>query len=248
MNPNTMVIKIDPQLISYQRLRQIVGVLGMLLPVILVVGNSLNEGYFKILSSISYYYYSNMGDVFTGILFAIGVFLFTYSPYRNETKKDSRLSSLACYCAIGVAIFPTSFEGDTAKGIISNIHFICAGAFFVIISYFALVLFRKTGTDTSTDDPLPKPESKDEKIKKDLRNRIYFACGIIMYACIFIILLNHFFKDRWHTEGTCFVFAFETIALWAFGFSWWVKGEAILEDNKKSEETIPTKTQVVSSD
>jgi hypothetical protein len=74
----------DHLLISYLTLRKTIGWLGLLLPVVLFFGNyiisfvteyenSCNP--FK--SSISHYYYTRMGEIFTGTLCAVSLFLFT---------------------------------------------------------------------------------------------------------------------------------------------------------------------------
>ena len=66
-------IKVDQRVIAYKKLRKAIGVLGTALPFVLAAG-----GYFffstGIQSSLSAYYHTDMGDVFVGTLWAIGVF------------------------------------------------------------------------------------------------------------------------------------------------------------------------------
>ena len=64
-------------IISYFTLRKTLGLLGILLPFVLVFGNWIifRDG---LENSISSYYHTGMGDVFVGILFAMGLFLFSY--------------------------------------------------------------------------------------------------------------------------------------------------------------------------
>lgn len=60
--------------ISYLALRKAIGYLGIALPFVVVLGAWLLKG-LGIQSSISDYYFTDMRDVFVGILFSIGVFL-----------------------------------------------------------------------------------------------------------------------------------------------------------------------------
>ena len=68
--------------ISYLTLRKAIGVLGISFPVILALGACIFAG-FDIQRSVSSYYHTNMQDVFAGILFAIGLFLFSYRGYER---------------------------------------------------------------------------------------------------------------------------------------------------------------------
>ena len=82
-----------------------------------------------------------------------------------------------------------------------------------------MCLFTKSASENLTG----------EKIN---RNRIYKTCGYIMLICILLI----FFIDKYFTdlesvlEEYNYVFWLEAIALWAFGFSWFVKGEGCFKD------------------
>ena len=92
---------------SYLDLRKAVGSIGLALPFVLVLGRILLEDS-GILSSISAYYYSVMGDVFVGSFCAIGVF---FLSYRGYTRRDSIAGVVAAVFAIGVALFPTAPAG-----------------------------------------------------------------------------------------------------------------------------------------
>lgn len=61
--------------------------------------------------------------------------------------------------------------------------------------------------------------------------RNLFVGSLRTVACARIILLLHF-RTSWLTflEPIRPVFVFETIALWAFGTAWLVKGELVLAD------------------
>ena len=74
-------------LISYLRLRRIIGILGIALPIVLMVwGFALSGWSIDLQNSISDYYGLRTWDALFGILFAIAWFLFIYKGY--ETMDD----------------------------------------------------------------------------------------------------------------------------------------------------------------
>ena len=118
-------------LVSYRTLRQLVGVLGVMLPLVLAIGciacgACCND--FK--DSISDYYHSNMRNVFVGVLFTTGFFLFTYKGYE---KRDDVAGDLACIFALGVALFPVNSPTEAIR----NLHYISA----ILLFLDTLVLF-----------------------------------------------------------------------------------------------------------
>ena len=76
--------------LSSHLLRQALGYLGVFLPLLVygVAGLRSTEGSpgWAPLDSISEYYYSGSVAVFTGVLWAIGAFLFTYRGYDNPSR------------------------------------------------------------------------------------------------------------------------------------------------------------------
>lgn len=197
--------------VSYLTLRRVVGLLGVLLPVLLAVGCFVLGSCAELESSISAYYGTEMRDVLVGVLFVIGWFLFSYKGYE---RKDDIAGDLACFFALGVALFPTT----SASEAIRTVHFISAAAFFLVLAYFSLFLF----TQTKKGVP-PTPE-------KRTRNRIYVACGVIMLACIASVALYNAFLQDAPVAAVKPVFWLESLALWAFGWSWFVKGETLWRD------------------
>ena len=61
--------------LSYRNLRAIIGYIGLTLPVVLLLAG-IADGHLE--SSISTYYYTKVGNVFTGALCVIGIFLLAY--------------------------------------------------------------------------------------------------------------------------------------------------------------------------
>lgn len=195
-------------LVSYLTLRRVVGVLGVALPLVLVLWGFAVVNGISIQPSISDYYGLRTRDALVGILFAVGWFLFTYRGYE---RKDDIAGNLACVFALGVAVFPNS--GARWERVI---HFTSAAGLFLTLSYFALFLFTKSG-----GSPTPR---------KLARNRVYRTCGVIMLACIAGIGLYSWLWDDTSVASLKPVFWLESAALWAFGVSWFVKGETILTD------------------
>lgn len=239
----------DPQLISYLTLRKAVGILGIVFPIVLIIGSVACCGCTEILSSISAYYHSVMRNIFVGLLCAIALFLFTYTGYDST---DSTAGNIGCLFALGVAFFPTSYSGTlicgiemyTKAGIISTIHFTSAAGLFLTLAYFSICRFTKT-----TKEPEMcwkhlywKKNKKDKELKerKLIRNRIYIACGLVMIGCIVLISIYKLFSKSAFSEFLSNydpVFWLETMALWAFGISWLTKGRTIYVDIEKEIET-----------
>ena len=207
---------IIPEVLSYLTLRKTLGILGISLPIILVVGSCACGRYDEIQQSISAYYYTNMGNVLVGVLFAYGLFLFAYKGYG---KVDDLTGDLGCIFALGVALFPC----QSANPIIGQVHLISAAWLFLVFAYFSIVLFTKS---KYAKQNLPK-EKKD-------RNLVYRICGYTILVCILLMIIYMYVLKKSVPELASLkpIFWLETIALWAFGLSWIVKGNVILKDKK----------------
>ena len=212
----------DRMVVSYLTLRRTVGILGVALPVVLSIGAVVLGSSTGIEESISDYYGTIMKGVFVGVLFAIGVFLFSYVGYAPEPDKkayepsDNLAGNLACVFALGVALFPTT----STNGGVRTVHLVSAAALFLTLAYFCLRLFTMTGGN-------PSP-------KKKARNKVYVVCGIFMLACIALVAIYGWFLQDTAIASIKPVFWLESLALWAFGWSWFVKGEGlrVLNDPK----------------
>jgi len=205
---------------SYLELRKTIGTLGMLLPVVVAAG-AYYLFHRPIQGSISSYYYTGMRDVFVGILWAIGFFLYSY---RGYDRADNIAGNLAGLFAVLVSLFPTAPDTLTARSalVIGNLHLVFATGFFGTLIYFSLFLFTLTNANK---------ESTPEKLK---RNIVYRICGYTMAACIVLVAVYYAFFDNPALGLTALhsVFWLEAIAIVAFGFSWFTKGEAIFWDTK----------------
>jgi hypothetical protein len=205
--------------VSYLMLRKAIGCLGMVLPFILAVGGAVffSSG---IQNSVSDYYYTGMRDVFVGVLFAMGVFLFSYRGYSN---RDNLTANIAAVCVMGTALFPTTPPDPSAlSALIGKVHIAFATTYFITLAYFSLVLFTKTDATRPTTP------------RKLQRNAVYRVCGYAIAIALVAIALLSFLPVTLKVAIAALdpVFWLESIAVFAFGVSWFVKGEGILEDEK----------------
>lgn len=197
--------------ISYLSLRRTIGILGITFPVILAIGYLIAGGE-GIRPSISSYYHTPMRDVYVGVSCGVALFLFTYKGYDS---RDAITGNLAGLFNLAVVFLPSS---DTWIG---TIHEIVAALFFLTLAYFSIFLFTR-GTGFSNK-------------RKRKRNRIYRICGYIMVACT-VLASVYMGSSRLQLLYSVYhpLFWLETIALWAFGFSWLTKGRMLLRDVKQS--------------
>jgi hypothetical protein len=190
-----------------------------------------------------------MGDVLVGILCAVAFFMFAYKGYN---RTDNRLGYACCIFSLGIAWAPCKANPLIEKGmpsvvncqrimeilkkqvcpvigevpsardvLMGHIHLIFSGLLFCSLIYFSLFLFTKSN----------KPK-KDWSNKKKQRNKVYITCGVVKVVCIILILVHSVvpaetkgFLDNIHS-----FFWLESIAIFAFGVSWLIKGQAILKD------------------
>lgn len=232
----------DHLVISYLTLRRALGVLGIGLPFVLAIGGAV---FFAtgLQESISDYYYTGMGDVFVGIMVAIGLFLASYTGHKNTGQNDPLLSdnvagNIASVGAVGLAIFPTAPgpatdtiariigiamfpaapDPDSIAAIVGIAHFAFAAVFFLTLAYISYFLFTRSDPDK---EPTP------QKLK---RNRVYRACAIAILAALVLIAAAKLVLPESMVDGLKLVFWLEAIAVVAFGTSWLIKGETLLSD------------------
>jgi len=203
-------------------MRRLIGILGIALPIIVVFGGYMQDGS-SIQGSISGYYYTNMRDFFVGLLCIVSVFLISYRGYE---KIDNLVGNLSGIFALGMVIFPTAmFSGKVVKvgmfliddNISEYIHFAFGSLFFLALSFNSIYLFTRRQ---------PGFLSKEKK----QRNFIYRFCGIVMLLSILCISLYMFFLRNTFIAKLNPVLILESIALFAFGISWLIKGNTFFKD------------------
>nr|AGS53519.1 hypothetical protein [uncultured bacterium contig00055] len=204
------------------RLRNMLGVLGILLPVLdlcfnLVFGASYNPP--GVLTSISATHYSSAYLLFEGLVFGVGLFLICYDGYDI---KDRIATILAGSGAVALTLFPCALEGAQNRNFImapmwlTNIVHL-AGAFLFFGCLVFLIGFQFTRTTEG--------QTVQAGSRKWRRNILYRACASVM----FVALVIGFGGAR--LFGIPYmVYGGEWAALWAFGLAWLVKGGLILKD------------------
>jgi len=104
----------DELVVSYMTLRAMVGLLALSFPFVVVCGNWLFFGHHvaaclwpsnALPGSLSGYYYTHMRNVFVGVLWAVGLFLFAY---RGRNKLENRITNIAGLAAVCISCFPTA--------------------------------------------------------------------------------------------------------------------------------------------
>jgi hypothetical protein len=161
---------------SYVIMRNGIGVLGLAFPIVLIVGGGLDH----VQASLSAYYHfsrthpgqygaGTMRDLFVGMLFAIGAFVFFY---RGHSLQEDMALNIAGICAVLVALVPMDWPSgvEGAPSVAACIHSLCATTFFVMIAY--VCIFRAQDTLFIMKD---RPRRKAYK-------RVYLILGVLMLA------------------------------------------------------------------
>ena len=204
--------------LSVRAHRQLIGYLGLLLPIVLYlmagVRTTVGLQPWRLLSSVSAYYYTGAVSVFVGVLFALSLFLFAYRGYENE-QIDRIIGKIAGVAALGVPLFPTkppleSLGPSWWTPIMDTVHQVSAIILFGSFILFAVWLFRKSWI----------PRFRDRPREKQARDTVCLVCGIAMILGMIWALIASFLGGS--------IFWQETIAIEAFAVSWLAKGEAHL--------------------
>lgn len=207
-------------MINTKGLRCIIGVLGMLLPfIVLVLSIAFGYGWPDSISAT--YFISTCIAPFMIILGSASILLFTYKGYD---KVDDVLNTLAAIFGICICLFPVAAGSDPYIGTFnlprsaSNIlHMASAVGFFGILAYNSLFQFTK-GSTTPTKN-------------KKKRNVIFVICGIGMITSFILMPLAtsniiNIPHATWWVEAIALVF---------FGISWLTKADCLailFADNK----------------
>jgi len=216
---------------SGKSLRRLIGILGMSLPVILLLITLSSFELNRPLESISHYYYTRAGSVFTVILSLIAIFLLVYSGKKSV---DFYISTFAGVFALFVVFFPTGnlsaeccvegmeysvtyFDGNSFREVF---HLVAAALFLLLLAYMSFFIFTKSNK--------PPGERGSAKVK---RNRIYRVCGVLIVVSLLVMLAG--FKGLIHKDiyfGNNLTFWMETVAVESFGFAWLIKGDTFFTD------------------
>ncbi|WP_329049501.1 DUF998 domain-containing protein [Amycolatopsis sp. NBC_01488] len=189
---------------SYLFLRRAIGLIGLALPFVLIFGKQLLQGG-ELAGSLSAYYYTDVRNVFVGAMCAAGVFLLAY--YGHDFV-DNVASTVAGLGAIGLALFPTTPAHDVSSWDRTSgvLHLVFAAVFFLMLAYFCLRLFPHDGE---------QPPGTGV---------VYRGCGVVILACLALIAVTKALGlvPEWHPA-----LWLESVAVWAFGVAWLLKGQAL---------------------
>jgi hypothetical protein len=150
-----------------------------------------------------------MRDVFVGIVFAVGAFLYLYKGFG---KLENYALNLAGIFGVGVALLPLKTGNKTFPW--DYAHDICAIGLFLCIAY--VCLFRASDTLHMVKD---EDKAKRYKIA-------YKAIGaaMIIAPAVAVYLTQVLQFDR---EDKSTVFFVEFAAVWIFALYWIVKSREI---------------------
>jgi hypothetical protein len=219
--------------LSQQAHRRLIGCLGLLLAVLLwvVAGLRPTAGLenWRVLSSVSAYYYTGAVGIFVGVLFALALFLLTYQGYEGEIA-DRVVGGVGGCAALGVALFPTAAPAGLSEpswwtSPVRTVHYVSAVVLFLSFIAFAIWLFRKSSV----------PRGQVRAGDKGWRDAIYLICGG------FMILGMLWAASSLVTDAP--IFLPETVAIVAFAVSWLVKGEADLPVRRIYRRFVPRTTE-----
>jgi hypothetical protein len=233
-------------IVSYLVLRQAVGWVGTLLPVVLVVGNAISSTASRP-DSMSGYYYTDMRNIFVGALCALGVFLGAYNGHDNV---DRWMTNIAGFGAIGVALCPTkpavcaASAGacpassvprlSTSQQVVGDIHLVFAAVTFIALALMALRFAKagKTPPGLGLMDRIlfglgfGKPGGGGQPRPYAADDIVYRASGITILSCVLLAVASNLLPASVNAHWPL-LFIFEAIAVFAFGVSWFVKGQTI---------------------
>jgi hypothetical protein len=242
MNPTQV-----SQVISFRALRNLIGLLGMLLPwacwlanIVVNRFNLLNNKKLALLgsvgtykpgddlkSSISHFYYTAAGPLFIGILVTVSIFLFCYRGYSYEPHRDRsvwlsdrRVTFLAAIFALGIVIFPVGEDTFIPDSLfIFTATGIIGQAHYVFAALFFIAISVLCLVNF-------RRKETQEQFGRDRHDRLYLICGWVMLGSMaFIVIYHQLVAPHWAWNWPV-TFVFETVALTAFGIAWLVKGKA----------------------
>jgi hypothetical protein len=195
--------------LSYRNMRAIIGYVGLSLPVVLLLAGAV-DGHIE--SSISAYYYTRVGNVFTGALCVIGIFLLAYR--LTAWAIDNVATTLAGLSALGVAFFHAAPNNATPSQLrLADVHLTCAAALFILLGAISLFIFPR--------DVLPD---------QGWRTNWYRASGALIWLSIILMPVLNWLGGSFYDDNHVF-FILETVCVMAFAVSFILKGHGQPSDS-----------------
>lgn len=188
--------------LSYRNMRAIIGYVGLTLPATLLLAGAV-DGHIE--SSLSAYYYTKVGNVFTGALCVIGIFLLAYR--LTAWAIDNLATTLAGIAALGVAFFHAAPNHATLSQLrLADVHLACAATLFILLGAISLFIFPR--------DILPGQR---------WRANCYMALGALIWLSIILMPLLNWLAGSFYDRHHVFFFL-ETVCVMAFAASFILKG------------------------
>ena len=228
---------------SYRAIRLMVGFLGVLLPIIFIIGEAFLIGSVHFRGSLSAYYHTAMQDVFVGGLCTIGLLLITYMAGEHKSP-DFWASVIAGVALLGVVFFPTSRPGLPAPacGSVTQtppgcsfveqalgehttavIHAVFAVVFIIFLAVMSF-LFAISEVETPSDkkDGVSLIQQPKRRLAGRTLARIHGACTIIiLVAGAWVFVGGALGANIWELTP---LYVGEVVSVLAFGLSWLLAG------------------------
>lgn len=232
VRPDNMNNNDDPAVLyvrSYLLIRTVVGLIGILLPIALIVGETFFlKGSVHVRGSLSAYYHTSVQDIFVGSLCVTGFLLITYMAGMPKTW-DFWLSLIAGVAVLVVVFFPTwrpdvppgappcgsnpslpgcsPIEQVLGEALTARIHAVAAAVFILSLSVISFLFAHR--------------EKKYNHRTSMQRLHIFFGATIL--AAVAWVAIGGVLKiDIWELTP---LYVGEIISVWAFGASWLLKGK-----------------------
>jgi hypothetical protein len=188
--------------LSYRNMRAIIGYVGLALPAMLLVVGTAD---WHVESSLSAYYYTQAGNVFTGALCVIGIFLLAYR--LTSWAVDNLATTIAGISALGVAFFHAAPRNATLSQLrLADVHLTCAAALFILLGAISLLIFPL--------DVLPGQR---------WRAHWYMALGALIWLSIILMPTLNWLAGSFYDSNHVFLIL-ETVCVMAFAASFILKG------------------------
>jgi hypothetical protein len=189
--------------LSYRNLRAIIGYVGLTLPLVLLISGVVDG---HVAGSISAYYYTNIGIVFTGSMCVIGIFLLAYR--LGAWAVDNIVTTLGGLAALGVAFFHCAPAHATLSQLrLADVHVTCAAVLFVVLGGISLFIFPRTDVDPSQQWRVP----------------CYLGLGAVIWLSVVLMPTLNAVASSFYNSNHIF-FVLESVCVIAFAVSFILKG------------------------
>jgi hypothetical protein len=191
---------------TFFSLRVGTGVIGVLFPIVLVLGGWLHAG-IAVQNSLSAYYHAlgptglSMRDWFVGGLFALGACLYLYKGF--SLRENLALNAAGVF-AVSIAVNPMYRPEGTGPKI--SVHGVSAFLFFLAIAFVAVFC----GDETLC-------EIHDPKIRARYKQAYGFLAILMVASPISVVVMN------WLHKNNRYILMLEVAGIYAFAAFWFTK-------------------------